>query len=355
MAIQSLNYSINEMRDRAIREVLGQQASYNSLSAAERADVDAATREGNNRAQSFAKYYAEIDDPNALPDELQGVLFAEVLVKVARALRGSEGYELFVRQAEQAYERAIFSYTTLWVADPVIDSYTSTQFVRLAIMRDLVRLPDRVMLNVYELDRLARNAWDFIWNYKDWNFRKRDVELTLETNGDVTFDPAINMDSPAMQWFVYTDTDQRLFYANAERFYRYKARGGDAGRPILFRLLPDDTGGKVMKLSSPPDKQYTLFGEVYIQTPEYNDANLLMLPPELRQYVVRWAVAEAASIYGRSPVSREIRGNTLKEIDTIAAQFDRHGDLDLEQEMDDVYNDENYLAGGGGNQLGGRY
>lgn len=278
-------------------------------------------------------------------------------------------YPLFKEMDEAAQATAIKSFQkdNAGATGPTTQAAsTSLQTIRYETMQVTINRTPAIFLSPSEIDSAALRCIRILWNQADWLFRRREVVMTLNTDGTVTFSPAIAFDSFVSTRLTYTDSSGygiHLFWADPDKFADVATLNSEqTGRPMFFRVTQDTSvkpSTTAWQFAPMPDQAYTVRGLVNIQGPAdptsaTDTAPFDLFPVEFHQIIRDWILGEClAKRDGQARADgNELRKRCQDELERLATKFADIGNVTKDAgSIRDVYNDTQYF--GNYNMLGG--
>lgn len=275
-------------------------------------------------------------------------------------------YPLFKEMDETAQATAIKSFQkdNAGATGPTTQAAsTSLQTIRYETMQVTINRTPAIFLSPSEIDSAALRCIRIMWNQADWLFRRREVVMTLNTDGTVTFSPAIAFDSFVSTRLTYTDSSGygiHLFWADPDKFADVATLNSEqTGRPMFFRATQPTPTTFTWQFAPMPDQAYTVRGLVNIQGPAdptsaTDTAPFNLFPVEFHQIIRDWILGEClAKRDGQARADgNELRKRCQDELERLATKFADIGNVTKDAgSIRDVYNDTQYF--GNYNMLGG--
>lgn len=226
------------------------------------------------------------------------------------------------------------------------------QSIRYYVINQCIRRKPRVFPQVADIDANAQLVVSELWQRTFWNWRKRGVSATINTDETVTFTmpTAETFQALATRRFYFSDQqDSWCMWANADDMQRFKSTpNASTGRPQYF-TMENRPAGIVWQFWPVPDQVYTVKVAAYIDTPATftsatDTAPILCFPPAVRPYIREFVLGKVLKGYGVDVA--DLQRETLDRFALIAPQLDDRGIPEHEQTARDVYNDMDQLVGG---------
>jgi hypothetical protein len=329
----------NDTDNEVAREVFGVGTGYLDLSGNTQADFISVGEEAFRDVTAIAKWYAEAtgthytpadDDLNTDWNELFRVTW---IAKCHRRWRSGQDFHAYMGAVVLPVEERVREhYTGSWdTADVTADDSITPVTMRRSAMMVLVRQRTPVYAPIPEIDRTMREEFQKLWNYRRWEYRKRLVEVTLTTDGDVLVDGGWIYDGMASKWFTVEGASggrKKCKWTDATRIADIATYyDGETGRPEWF--YDEDHGAtKKIHLFPLPDESYTARVVINIGTPEFGGEpdGLSLLPPEFRGHLRDSVVSKLMGKWGREDVDAErMRKQVVKEREELAQKWDDKG------------------------------
>lgn len=239
------------------------------------------------RVRQYAQWFEEAGTgTSAGPDVWEQVFVAETALQCAKAFRRAEIPQHLVG-CKDAWEAALDSFSVTDASSVTVASQTLTwKSLRLHVLRHcLRRVTQRTRLfpSPAAIDTAIQWARTHLWNRSLWEFRTRQVTITITTNANGS-SPSLNLpagetfDSIACRWLIHdSDTDstqlalpadRRISYVTGTEMAALKAQfGSTTGRPQYFHIEDRGNGARYWHWAPAPDAEYTVKGAVAIALP----------------------------------------------------------------------------------------
>jgi len=326
-----------------VRELFGVGTTYADLSTGQKEVVDKALDDAFMDVVNRAQWYALVNPAATdLPTQWNELFRATAVAKLKRSLRSPQDYHAhWTVYVEPLMERIEAHYTAAWVgADPLVSDAVTAVSVRQSVIARLVRQRTPVFMPVADIDREIRDEFVRLWSGRWWNFRKRLLKLTLNTDGSIVMATGDTVTSLASRHFVIGgevgETSSQsarhlVVWVDATRAAELaSAYEGRTGRPRWFY----DTfvnGLNHIQLIPTPDVAYTAHAVVYIGPPQLAAGSLAadglrQLPPPLRGHLRDRVVANIMSLAGREDTdAARMLAKVERDYGQYAGQFDDGG------------------------------
>lgn len=326
--------------------------AYASLDATDQALVNAIGGMALTRVQQYAQWFEQAGAESA-PDAWAAFLLWLTVIQVGsnakpdRLAVYKENYERALNDALNTFSKTDSAGTAL--AGQTISVAGIRLYVMLACARRVDRTGNRLFVGPDAVDPAIQWAIGHVWNFKGWNFRRRQIKITIAADGGVTDDLAGTeaLDSLNVLRLVYADDpSQTITWADADQMAFRKAWDDDndcTGRPRWFRL---QRAGATLSwhFSPPPDAEYSAYGEAFIAgpgTPANASATTVFdqftseFGPILRQLTLGRVLADMG-------VEERTLADALHQLNSYAPVYDDHGVADDDAPPADVYMDRLY-------------
>ena len=325
----------------------------------------------------YGKWFTLLEDPASLLDEWEFWLVSLSAYRVAQFGRPDR---IEVYEAIEARDRqdALLTYTRL---APDVDASGATHesrinytlSIRQYILGNLIRRDDFKFIPVEQVDHAIYWAVAYLWNLRNWNFRRRQVLLSISTASAVTVTwdtrytvtPTTDVfDSFATRHLYLIESPyNKVTWATADEMSLLKARlaaNSTTGAPQLFRFERRATESNYFFYPT-PDQTYTARAEVFVSLPigatgigdpavTVENAFKFFPSPEFEAVIRDLALWKVLSRWGMKG-SRQLWLDIESELERTLPLSDDHGDIDVDSPIRDVYNDPMFM--GHHNQIGG--
>ncbi len=324
-------------RDAVCREALGDV--YSTLSTARKAQVDVEGNAAFYEVTQWGRWYAELD-PTAtdLPSEWNEAFRALWVAKCKRVFRSPQDYHIhYNTYVGPLLQRIADHYTLDWNSATVLaDDSVSPLSIRKSVIALCVRQRTPVFPVIQQLDTMIREEFVKLWNTRQWEFRKRAVSLTINTNGTITVAGGYQIDSMASKHFVIKNppngTRGNVEWCSATEWAHKKA-AYDVTKLGIPRYFYDQENGdtKTFDWIPMPDQAYTAIAVINITAPSFggtasSTTGISMLPPEFRGNLRDMVFAKCLGRWGREDVDATRAYNyAVSEQNKLFAEFDDKG------------------------------
>lgn len=301
------------------------------------------------------------------PDEFDHVFVRECVAHCKVAFRGREEIREAFSLLDEAWNTAIDAYT---LADGSVATLNETsitvKMIRFHVIRHCMKRGTgkrRLFIPVKDIDFAAQWALNLLWNRVTWEFRTRQVQITLPSATPTvpTFDLPSGeaFDALTTRWLSYDDPNGSLSVAKAVQltqteFATQKAYWGTStGIPAYFYVENRGAAVRYWHWLPLPDTDYTLRGACTVMAPAFTTATdtapATALPTKFRPLLPDLTMAYVLRKFGADP-DQSVWRTAMDQLDNIAPVLDDPGAPASEHmEPNDVYMDANWCG-----RLGGR-
>lgn len=355
--------SLTTERDSVTRELFG--VPFTSVLSAQQTQI---TTEGNAafyEVTQWARWYTEISpDTTDLPSEWNEAFRQLWVAKCKRLFRSPQDYHAhFQTYVGPLLQRIANHFTGDWNSSSALaDDTVTVQSIRRTVIALCVRQRTPIFPVILQLDTMIREEFVKLWNSRKWEFRKRDVDLTINADGTLTLPANHGFDGMASKSFaIATSTNmvQEVKWLDATRFSIMRTRMGDSEGIPKFFYDTDHGQTKAIRFLPAPDAAYTGHAVIYITAPAFGDAmstnGLNNLPAEFRAHLRDLVFAKCLGIWGREDNDAARAYNrTMSEQNRLAAEWDDKGASRSTARPHGQKSWINQLMSGGGLVIGGR-
>lgn len=293
----------------------------------------------------WAQYFAEAGSAAAgIPSAWDHVLTAEVNYRLAIAMRRDD-IKIHAANLKKAWSDARDTFT---VSDPSSATFTAGSItakkIRFFVIRNALA-GQRVMIKSADIDQAIIWAIAHLWNRTSWEFRKRQVTMTISTTDSgsaPTFEDAAgnaitNFDSVASRDFKYSAStvtglvdNQVLRWAESTDMAGLKAANASTGRPSFFNVEDQGNGVRYWHFVPVPDDDYEAYGAIYLAHPaapsDGDDTTpFTKFPKEHQALFPNLVYAKVAKDYG-IPNATQIWDRAMDEVELACPIYDDPGD-----------------------------
>lgn len=233
----------------------------------------------------FAQWFAEATAAAAdIPAAWEHVLSAEVAYRFSVAVR-REDAKIHAEGLGRAWQAALDSYSNVALnVSATQDGTISLLVARLFIIRHLIRKRPRVYVPIALIDQAVRAAWEDMWYRAAWNFRVRNVIVTIPSGSGYTaptFTLSDGSSLPTGEAFhslvspslIYTATTSGSMatceFADSVQMSAMLAGTTPAGRPSRFTFEIRNDGTRPWLFWPAPDQEYTARAQIAIAAPAF--------------------------------------------------------------------------------------
>jgi hypothetical protein len=348
------------IQNRIAMSVWGRQNS--GLTADQKAHLDGTWTSGSltsgmafdalTRINQYGQWWEQAG-ASAAPAAWEGWFVSLTALKLAVSHRPDRIQGLRV-ELNDAIESALQTHSLTDATSTTITGQTLTvPGLRYFVMNHAIRRTPRLFVPPSDIDAHLLWVLNYLWNCAGWNFRKRQVTLTIATNSAVTTDLGVTetLDSLSSRQLYYDDTSgARIRWVSSDEMAQLRARyGTETGRPRFFRT---ERSGSTLswKFAPLPDAQYTAKAECHIKGPgTLSDATsltteLAKFPPEFGP-VVRDLVLGRCLMFHSAADGRRIYEDALAQVETFLPAAEDFGRPAHTQTVRDAYQDIQALGG----------
>lgn len=323
--------------------------------------------------RQWAQWFEQLGaGASAGPDLWEHVWVREIAAHAALGLRRND-IRPFFEALDDAWETALNSYSVADASSATLNDQSVTpKMLRFHVIRHCARLTTttgrkrRLLVPVPDIDAAINWTINFLWHRTHWEFRTRQVQLTLDTASpeSVTDDlpTGEEIDAITSRWLVFDanadsgiNNDMRCVYADETTMARLKAADPEDGRPTHFHVEDRGNNTRYWHWSPTPDAAYTLRGACTIIRPALpSDANdttpFTKFPPE---FVTLFPDVVLAYILKKFRVEgwQDTWKDAMDLVEQVAPDFDASGAPSMEGlQATDAYEDwrrERGFGGGG--------
>lgn len=287
--------------------------------------------------------YLDVVGSGDIPSEFQ-TWFLDVAVLRCATDIGDDGNRLatLTRQVSRSRVNAVQYFARLPLSDTTGEGLSLTRAnLVLFVVQSMFRGSKLVAPPVEIIDTAIRDTLTHIWMAGKWSFVRTPATMTLATDGSVSFSGmpggAAFGFSLLGRWRYTSSAGSVLPFwlegGTATQMAQAKAASLSAGRPSLIRQTRYGNTDR-FELDRTPDQEYTLKGEVRIDTPalttvdELNTA-LGLFPPEFHE-IIRMQVLARCEERSPDTVGQGMRRRQMAEdlLVGVGPRYDDAGALD---------------------------
>lgn len=327
--------SLTNQRDDVAAEVFG-VTGYSSLSGIKQTELTAEGNAAFYEITQWARWYTEISpDATDLGSEWNEAFRQVWVAKAKRRFRSVQDYYVHWQSyVAPLLQRIADHYTADWnTATTQADDSISVQAIARSVIAICVRQRTPIFPIILQLHTIIREEFVKLWNMRKWEFRKRNVTVTINADGTMTVPSSYIFDGMASKFFVIRESSgarSKVHWIDASREADKAAKySGTTGKPLFFYDIDEGTTKSITFLPA-PDAAYTAHAVIYIGAPSFGNAiantGLHNLPQDFRPFLRSMVLAKCLSLWGREDVDAARAISLVKrELDELAAEFDDKG------------------------------
>lgn len=320
--------------------------AYASLEAYQISVVDNAAIDAFAIVGQVAKYLPGVLTDDPAPTTWEAWLVSEACAIAALSVNDGRA-ELFRKRADRDRELAIQTYEFDTGDDNTAGSLTLLE-IRKYVAWNLVRRNLFPPLTV--IDYAAQWALNFVWNRKNWVFRRRPVTITIATDSTISVSGSVSLDEVNTVLWWYSDTAGQgrvISWANADQMAAAKATMSTTGRPVMVRAH-QVSGTWTYEFAPAPDQSYTVRTEALTLGPpaltdETSTTPFTAYPAEFKSLILDLVLAKVS-------LRMEVRGaqmdmeSAIEAVDMLGPRYEEFGKMDQNGSVTDVHGDHLYQA-----------
>ena len=271
------------------------------------------------RALTGIRQYANflnLGAPDEIPVEWADWFVQKAASSAAAAFSVSEDEDL--KQAARLAQLEAFQSFSMIASDDTSsteDYGFEVQAVRRYVISSCVAGNKPVIPQTSVIDTSLESVINELWNMADWNFRQQEIEITVDTNGDITYSPAITLDKITTPNLLYTDGEQgSCVLVNDDTMRQWQSDDNNTGRPEYYRTTKSGSSVSIV-FNRVPDKSYTMKASATVSLPAMisvasMNMALDLFTHEFKPLVRDWVLAKVLSRLGSNrfgPIDRDVR------------------------------------------------